>query len=78
MLRVWTASADSADELAGNLESFLNEFAADVVSVSYTVTEAHHVLVVYRPFDLEAGKAEETAVALAEQIIDEAEVSLSD
>lgn len=50
MYQVWTASADSAEALEHKLEVQLNEFADEVVSVSYAVTDSggHHVLLVYR------------------------------
>jgi hypothetical protein len=70
--RTWTASAEDAETLARALEIHLNEFAEDVLSVSYAVNEAHHVLVVYTPIEPIALAEDEAAVAVAEQIIDSA------
>jgi hypothetical protein len=70
MYKTWTASRDDGRVLARELEAHLNEFAAEVVSVSYAVSKSHYVLAVYRPVDSQ----EEAAVTLAEQIIDQSAV----
>lgn len=68
MYRTWSAQAPEAEDLARLVEQHLNEFAADVISVAYSVDRVHHVLVVYRPIDLELEARD--AVTVAEQIID--------
>ena len=72
MYRTWTASARDAQSLARALEIHLNEFAETVLSVSSAVDDAHHVLVVYEPIEPSAIAADETAVEVAEKIIDSA------
>jgi hypothetical protein len=72
MYRTWTASAQDAESLARALEIHLNEFADAVLSVSYAVSQAHYVLVVYTPIDPTRLAEDEAAVAVAEQIIDSA------
>lgn len=70
MFKTWTSSAADPEILARSLEAHLNEFAQDVVAISYAVTDRHYVLAVYTevlPLD---DVVEEEAVALAEQIID--------
>lgn len=69
MYKTWSTSAGDAGNLAQSLEAHLNEFAEDIVSVSYAVDGEHHVLVVYRPVEITLESADE-AVAVAEQIID--------
>jgi hypothetical protein len=69
--RAWTASAGDGEALARVLEAHLNEFAEEVLSVSYAVTEEHHVLAVYRPIEPRGDSLE--AVAVAEHIVDEAQ-----
>lgn len=69
MYRVWTASAGTPDALARSLEMHLNEFAEEIVAVSYAVTDAHHVLAVYRAVDLSGRPAVEAAVAVAEELV---------
>lgn len=71
MYRTWTGSAEDAITVARALEVHLNEYAEEIVSVSYAVSGAHHVLAVYR--EIEAlGHEEEAAVTVAEEILDEA------
>jgi hypothetical protein len=71
MYRSWTCSGEDGKSVARALEAHVNEFADEIVSVSYAVDREHHVLVVYR----EVGGLDEEpaqAVAVAEQIIDNA------
>jgi hypothetical protein len=74
MFKTWVASEEDAETLARNLESHLNEFASEVISVAYSVDEIHHVLAVYRDIDLSLGEPAEAAVTVAEQIIDGAQL----
>jgi hypothetical protein len=71
MYRSWTCSGENGESVARSLEAHLNEFAGEVVSVSYAVDETHYVLVVYRAI---AGLTEAPAIAVAEaeQILDTA------
>jgi hypothetical protein len=69
MYKVWTASAAQATALARSLESHLNEYAEEIISVSYAVTDVHHVLAVYRMVDLTDGAGAEAAVAAAEELM---------
>jgi len=71
MYRAWSASADGGQELATQLEAHLNEFADEIVSISYAVHGAHHVLAVYREIQTGERASAEEAVAVAEQIIDQ-------
>ena len=68
MFRVWTSDDDDIDRLARELEAHLNEFADEVLSVSYAVDGVHRVLAVYRAVELTAESAE--AVAQAEEIVE--------
>jgi hypothetical protein len=70
MYKAWTGSAEDAESLARALEAHLNEFADEVYSVGYAVTDRHHALAVYRAID--SIGSTERAVAVAESIIDEA------
>lgn len=70
MYRTWTASGEDASRLARELETHLNEYAGEIVTVAYAVDRLHHVLVVYTAIDM-AAEAGEEAVAAAESIIDE-------
>lgn len=70
MYKTWTTSAGDAEAVARGLEAHLNEYADEVVSVCYAVTDRHHVLAVYRPVEPAGHGREEAAVAVAEQIID--------
>jgi hypothetical protein len=72
MYRTWTASADDAVTLARELEIHLNEYAEAVLSVSYSVDTAHHVLVVYTPIDPSELAAQRAVFAEVEQLIDSA------
>jgi hypothetical protein len=71
MYRSWTCSGPDGESVARALEAHLNEFAGEIVSVSYAVDESHYVLVVYRAI---AGLDETPAIAVAEaeQILDHA------
>lgn len=54
------------------LESHLNEYASEVVSVSYHVEGGtHRALAVY--VELATGEAAEAALAAVEEVLDEAE-----
>lgn len=67
MYVTWSHSAEDGDALARALEAHLNEFADEVISVSYAIDRAHHVLVVYRGIE---SVADAQVVAVAEQIVD--------
>lgn len=69
MYTAWTTSADNPDALARSVEAHLNEFAGEVISVSYAVHAQHHALVVYRAIEITEESVEE-AIAVAEHIID--------
>ncbi len=75
MYKVWTASAPTNAEVARELETHLNEFASEVISVAYDVTVGgdHHVLAVYTSIELMEAGSEHAAVELAEDIVQEAE-----
>lgn len=73
MYKTWTDSASDCQSLARSLEAHLNEYAAEIVSVSYAVADAHYVLAVYREIEPELQAQEEEAVTLAAQIIDQAQ-----
>lgn len=73
MYRTWVFSADEAEFLARSLEIHINEFADEIVSVSYSVDSRHHVLLVYREIDTTNVERAEAAVSVAEHIIDEAQ-----
>jgi hypothetical protein len=70
MFKAWATSAPDGQTLARAVEAHLNEYADEVVSVAYAVTDRHHILAVYRPLDAAPGLGEEAAVAVAEQIIE--------
>jgi hypothetical protein len=70
MYKTWVSSGEIVT-LARELEAHLNEFAAEVVSVSYAVTDSHHVLAVYKLVE-PSTSGQEVAVSAAEQIIEEA------
>ena len=69
MFEVWTANDTDAEGLARRLEAHLNEFAAEVVSVSYAVAGKHFVMAVYRPVEPADDVALEAVVELAEEIV---------
>lgn len=71
--QVWTASAESAEALEHKLEVQLNEFAEEVVSVSYAVTDSggHHVLLVYRGIASGTGLRAAVAAEVAEESLAE-------
>lgn len=71
MYRTWTTSAGDAETVARDLEAHLNEFAAEVISVTYAVGAEHTVLAVYRAIDVAGSVSEEAVVTAAEHIIDE-------
>ena len=72
MFRAYTATAASAELLARQLEAHLNEYASEVVSVSYSVeAQVHRVLAVY--VELETGDVAEAALAAVEEVLEEAD-----
>jgi hypothetical protein len=73
MFKTWTQSARDAETLARELEAHLNEYADEIISVCYVVNTDHHVLAVYRPVDTSLSPPVETAVAVAEHIIEDAQ-----
>lgn len=73
MYRVWTASADDGESLARVLEAHLNEFAAEIISVCYNVTDEHRALAVYRSIDVYDEPLADAVVATAELIVDESQ-----
>jgi hypothetical protein len=73
MYKTWCASHDDAEALSRDLEAHLNEYAEVVLSVSYSVTDRHHVLAVYKPVEFFDQARAEAAVTVAEQIIDQAQ-----
>ena len=71
MFNTWTDSDDDAESLARKLEGHLNEYAEDVISVSYSVDGGrHHVLAVYRPVELFEDGQMEAVVSIAESIVE--------
>lgn len=72
MYKTWTGFADDAPTVARDLEAHLNEYAGEVVSVAYAVSDLHYVLAVYREVDAGHEASHEAAVSIAEQIIDHA------
>mgnify|MGYP007001847817 CR=1 FL=1 len=76
MFKTWTATDDDLDTMARAVEGHLNEFAEEVVSVSYAIAEAkHHVLVVHRPVNLDLNdEAMEAVLTVAEEIVEQAQV----
>jgi len=69
MYRAWSVSASDPSMLARLLEAHLNEFAAEVISVGYAVTDAHHALAVYRALEVGEEPRVEAALAAAESIV---------
>ena len=70
MFKTWTSSSREIESLARALEAHLNEFADEVVSVAYAVTDRHHVLALYKRVELSSADQQEVAVAEAEHIIE--------
>lgn len=70
MYRTWVESDSDRRALARALEAHLNEFAAEIISVSYAVDGEFHVLAVYRAIETGGSAQEEAAVAQAEEIIE--------
>ena len=70
MLKTWTASSREVESLARDLEAHLNEFADEVVSVGYAVTDRHYVLAVYKMVELSIEDRQEVAVSEAKHIIE--------
>ena len=71
MYKSWCASAADQHTLSRDLEAHLNEYAQEVVSVSYAISRRHYVLAVYKPVEPGALRVEEAAVSEAELIIDQ-------
>jgi hypothetical protein len=69
MFKTWTSSSREIESLARALEAHLNEFADEVVSVAYAVTDQHYVLALYKRVELSSQDRQEVAVAEAEHII---------
>lgn len=74
MFKTWAISGEELPALARAVEGHLNEFAEEVISVSYAIAadDQHHVLVVYRPVELEHDASLEAAVSIAEDIVESA------
>ena len=72
MFKAWSGSAGNAEALARSLEAHLNEFAEQVISVGYAISGGHHALVVYRTIDISESEPTQTAVEVAESILDDA------
>ena len=73
MIRTWTFAAAEAEAMARALEAHLNEFAEEVISVSYAVTDKHHVLAVYRGVEMLDEDSAAVAVEIAEQLVEDAQ-----
>jgi hypothetical protein len=73
MFRVWTANDDDPEDLARRLEAHLNEFAAEVIDVSYSVRNSHFVMAIYRPVEPAVDARSEAAVSVAEEIVGDAQ-----
>jgi hypothetical protein len=73
MFKTWTASSSDVESLSRELEVHLNEFADEVISVAYAVTDRHYVLAVYRAVELSIEDRQEVAVSVAEHIIEGAQ-----
>lgn len=71
MNAAWTAEARDGRSLERMIEAHLNEFAGQVISVSYHVSESgiHRALAVY--VEIEPGDFAAEAVAVAELIVEE-------
>ncbi|HEY8685808.1 MAG TPA: hypothetical protein VIO57_09395 [Chloroflexota bacterium] len=70
MFKTWTASSREIESLTRDMEAHLNEFADEVVSVGYAVTDRHHVLALYKSVELSSDDRQEVAVTEAEHIIE--------
>jgi hypothetical protein len=70
MFKTWTASSREIESLTRDMEAHLNEFAGEVVSVAYAVTDRHHVLALYKSVELSSDDRQEVAVTEAEHIIE--------
>lgn len=68
MYKAWHGSGDDMSVVTRRLEAHLNEFAEEVISVSYAISTGHHILAVYRT--VEVADTESAAVVAAEEIID--------
>jgi hypothetical protein len=76
MYKTWGTSAEDLETLERALDLFLNEYVGTLISVSYAISERHHVLVVYEPVEVESTAREEAAVSAAEEILEQAEEQL--
>ncbi len=70
MFKTWAASSREIESLTRDLEAHLNEFADEVVSVAYAVTDRHHVLALYKQVEPSIDDRQEVAVTEAEHIIE--------
>ncbi len=73
VFKTWTASDHDPEQLARTLEAHLSEFAQEVISVGYAVSDRHFVLVVYRPLEADHDHRLEAAVSVAEEIVEQAQ-----
>ena len=73
MFKTWTASDEDPEALARAVEGHLNEFAEDVISVSYAIAGRHFVMVVYRQVEAAQNDRQEAAVSVAEEIVEQAQ-----
>ncbi|HEX6507268.1 MAG TPA: hypothetical protein VF221_06520 [Chloroflexota bacterium] len=70
MIKTWTGSSQDVETLARDLEAHLNEFADEVLSVSYAVSDGHHALAVYKLVEPRDRAQVDMAVTTAEHIIE--------
>lgn len=70
MFKTWASSSSEIESLTRDLEAHLNEFADEVISVAYAVTDRHFVLAVYRRVELSIEDRQEVAISEAEHIIE--------
>ncbi len=72
MYKAWWCSAPAGETLAKLVEAHLNEFADEVISVAYSISDEHNVLAIYREIAESHESEMEASVSIAEQILDEA------
>lgn len=70
MFKTWTASAEDLETAARELEAHLNEYADEVVAVTYAVAGAHRVLAVYKPVEAAGLEGEAEAVVAVEEMLE--------
>ena len=73
MFKTWTASDEDPEALARAVEGHLNEFAEEVISVSYGIGGRHFVMVGYRKVEAAQNDRQEAAVSVAEEIVEQAQ-----